>query len=242
MRVENIKNFSYISNSNKTNYVSKPCYSPSMTGIAGGKIKPKFMQKLEAFLKSKLSPQQQKYIKETKESVSKVIPAVKPIEAKSRKAALDNFLADDNFSKKVVVRNPENGSHEVFYRMFDAASHEMRINADYFDYKGKLNHTTVYDNNGLKLSEYYIKINDPKDPILIRCKDYNVNGKITREQIKYKNGDITYVDYDYIYKTQTYKTVKSDGSSNVVKNTKYSTEIWNFDKYGAQINYKLIEY
>ena len=242
MRIENIKNFSYVSNSNKTNYVSKPCYSPSMTGIAGGKIKPKFMQKLEAFLKAKLSPQRQKYIKETKESVSKVIPVVKPIEVKTRKAALDNFLADDNFSKKVVVRNPENGSHEVFYRMFDAASHEMRINADYFDYKGKLNHTTVYDNNGLKLSEYYIKINNPKDPILIRCKDYNVNGKITREQIKYKNGDITYVDYDYLYKTQTYKTVHPDNSHEIIKNSQYATEEWRYDNNGKETFYKLTEF
>lgn len=244
MRIENIKNFSYISNSNssKENYANKYYYSPSMTGISKNKIKSGFTHKIKAFLKSKLSPQQQKYVKEVKESVSKTIPVAKPFEVKSQKEALNMFLADDNFSKKVAVTNPENGSHEIFYRMFDAASHEMRINADYFDYKGKLNHTTVYDNNGLKLSEYYVKINNPKDPILIRRKDYNVNGKITREEIKYKNGDITYVDYDDIFASQTFKTVKPDGSINVVKNTRYSTEIWNFDKYGTQINYKIIEY
>ena len=241
MRKEKIRECKY-SNINSVSKNRQPGnFYPAMKGMSANKIKPGFFQKLKAFFNSKISPQQQNYVKEIKANINNIIPQTRPLKAVSQKKALKRFLSDEKFSKKVEVKNIKDGSTEIFQRAFDPVSHEMRINADCFDMKGKLHHTTVYDNNGLKLSQYFVKVNNPKDPILIRRKDFNVNGKITREEIKYKNGDITYVDYDYYYNTQTFKNVAADGSYNIVKNSKYVSETWDFDKNGKQINYKLID-
>lgn len=219
----------------------KTITSPATTGRLQTNIKPGFFQKLKAFINSKLSLKKQSYVKEVKANIANIMPVTRPIEASSQKKALRMFLDNDKFSKRVEVKNTKDGSIEIFERIFDPVSHEMRINADCFDSKGKLHHTTVYDNNGLKLSQYFIKVNNPKDPILIRRKDFNVNGKITHEEIKYKNGEVTYIDYDYYYEAQTFKNIYNDGSYRITKNTKYASEILDFDKLGKQTGYKSID-
>lgn len=243
MRIFGITNYSQSTNSQKGacnngfKCTTNPCFC--------GNIKNSFWQKLESYITSKFTNSKDEFVKALKpegSAITKIAAKAKPIEVKNQQKALHLFLRDENFSKKVIVKNPDDGSYEIYERMFDAASHETRINADYYDIKGRLDHTTVFDNNGLMLSKYYVKINNPKDPILIRRKDYNVIGKITREEIKYKNGDVTYIDYDDLYSTQTYRTVKPDGSSNVIKNSKYASEFWYYDKNGNQLEYKIIEY
>ena len=220
--------------------------SPSVS-FSGKNLKNSFLQKLEAYITAKISPQKEDILSEVtqdiiKPDIIKPLPKTPDIIVNNQKKALYTFVRDENFSEKVMVRYPDKGAYEIYERMFDAASHETRINADYYDVKGRLDHTTVYDNNGLMLSKYYVKINNPKDPISIRRKDFNVNGKLTREEIKYKNGDISYADYDDIYNTQTFKNVKSDGSITVVKNTRYASETWRYDKNGNQIDHSITEY
>ena len=234
MRIENIKGYTYNAYDIKRQgqRINTGKTSPAFSSV---KVKQNIFQRLKNFLHSKLSPQHQSYVKEVRTNIANILPTTRPLEAKSQKDALNFFVSNENFSKKVEVKNSKDGSTEIFSRMFDPVSHDMRINADYIDIKGKLHHTTVYDNNGLKLSQYFVKVNNPKEPISIRRKDFDVNGKIVREEIKYKNGDITYVDYDYIYKTQTFKNVSKDGSYNIVVNTPYSSEIQYFDKTGKQI-------
>lgn len=241
MRIDGIKLYTPAPALSRKQAPTNPA-AAQKTSFSGKYIKENFLKRLESFISSKIIKTETKMVIKAERPLAEVLPAVKPLEVKDHKKALHMYLRDENFSGKVMVKNPKDGSCEIYERRFDAASHETRINADCYDIKGRLHHTTIYDNNGLLLSKYYVKINNPKDPILIRRKDYNVNGKLTREEIKYKNGDVTYVDYDYLYASQTFKTVKPDGSSDVVKNTKYSTEIWNFDKDGKQTNYKLIEY
>ena len=240
MRIEKIQGLT-VNNIKATAVRAQEIYTaPTMTGIPSQKrIKPGLFQKLKNFINSKLSQKNQNYVKEVKTNIVNILPVTRPIEVKTQKDALKMFVKDEAFSKKVEVKNSKDGSTEIFQRMFDPVSHETRINADYYDIKGKLHHTTVYDHNGLKLSQYFVKFNNPKDPILIRRKDFNVNGKITREEIKYKNGDISYVDYDYFYETQTFKNVSNDGSYEIIKNSKYSTEVWKYDKNGKQTDYKL---
>ena len=142
---------------------------------------------------------------------------------KNAKAALRTFVKNENFNKKIAVNNSD-GSYELFYRKFDPVSHETRIHSDTYDLKNKLHHTTVYDKNGLKLSQYFVKVNNPKDPVSIRRKDFNVSGKIIHEEIKYKNGETTFIDYDYLRDIQKFETVKPDGTREIITNSKYCSE------------------
>lgn len=147
----------------------------------------------------------------------------KPILMKNAKAALRTFVKNENFNKKIAVNNSD-GSYELFDRKFDPVSHETRIHSDTYDLKNKLHHTTVYDKNGLKLSQYFVKVNNPKDPVSIRRKDFNVSGKIIHEEIKYKNGETTFIDYDYLRDIQKFETVKPDGTREIITNSKYCSE------------------
>lgn len=155
----------------------------------------------------------------------------RPILVKNKKGALRSFVKNENFNKKVLIKNSD-GSFELFYRKFDPVSHETRIYSDFYDFNKKLNNTTIYDKNGLKLSQYFVKINNSKEPISIRRKDFNVSGKIIHEEIKYKNGDITDIDYDYLKDIQTFKTLKSDGTRDIVINSKYYVIKKVYDKDG----------
>lgn len=69
-----------------------------------------------------------------------------------------------------------------------------------------------------------MKVNNPKDPVSIRRKDFNVSGKIIHEEIKYKNGETTFIDYDYLRDIQKFETVKPDGTREIITNSKYCSE------------------
>ncbi len=241
MQIDSIKRYSF-------NYSSPTQLVPQIKNVSinkhftSNKIKPSFFQKLKAFFFKNLSLQQQVYIKQVKTNITNKLPQTQQMKVNTRQDALAIFLYNKSFDKKVKVTNPKDGSTEIFSRTFDPVTHENCIIADYYNLKGKLHHTTVYDEDGLKLSQYFVKINESQDPISIRQKYFNADGKIIKEEIKYKNGDITYADYDYTNNTQTFKNVSKDGSYNIVKSTQYSSEIIYFNKNGEKINYNLLDY
>ena len=70
----------------------KTTTSPAMTGIIPMHIKPKFFQKLKAFINSKLSLKKQSYVKEVKANIANIMQVTRPIEASTQKKALKMFL------------------------------------------------------------------------------------------------------------------------------------------------------
>lgn len=149
---------------------------------------------------------------------------------KTPKQAIQNII-NSNLKKASIVER-KYGEYEKFYYQFDPVEHQDRIYADFFDSKKILHHTTVYDLNGLKMSQFYEKPNSSKDPITKRIKIFDVNEKMVHEDINYKNGDIGTVDYDYVMGTNTNKTHFKNGGEEVVVSGKYHTETTITDKDG----------
>lgn len=203
--------------SNNSNSHVKMNYSPSMTALNKKISSGNVYKKILNYFKFRSIPSEI-----NRGAQERCIGLRKPISMKNVKAALHTYVKNENFNKKILVNNAD-GSYELFYRKFDPVTHETRINSDTYDLKGKLHHTTVYDKNGLKLSQYFVKINNPKDPVSIRRKDFNVAGKIVHEEISYKSGEITYIDYDYLRETQQFETVKTDGTREIITASKYSS-------------------
>ena len=199
---------------------------PTMTSTNEKVLKSNLFEKIFNYIKSKNSNSQKNIINN-----NFFIKFKRPILVKNKKGAIHSFVKNENFNEKVLVKNSD-GSFELFFRKFDPVSHETRIYSDLYDFSKTLNNTTVYDKNGLKLSQYFVKINNPNEPISIRRKDFNVSGKIIHEEIKYKNGDLTNIDYDYLRDTQTFETLKSNGAKEIVINSKYSFERRVYDKDG----------
>ena len=244
MKIQPIYSFKHYSN-----YENKNCNNatflssaPSMTGNFFKIKKSSLFKKMISFATAKKSVNNEFKISPSNTNLKKVLSDASVIDVKNQRAALDTFLRDKNFSKKVQIKNKDNLSIEIFYRKFDPVAHDDRIFADYFDSTKKLVYTTVYDSNGLKLSQYYVKFNNPKEPISIRRKDFNVAGKLIHEEIKYKNGDITNVDYDLLHKIQRFETLSKDGSKKVLTMSEYSCQSQEFDKYGNEISNNLTTY
>ena len=276
MKIQPIYSFQHHSNyENKNcNYVSLAFSAPSMTGNFFKAKKSSLLKKMFRLITNKKAVSNEIQISPSNTNLKKILSDTSVIEVKNQRAALDTFLRDKSFSKKVQIKNKDNSSIEIFYRKFDPVVHDDRIFADYFDsakklvyttvydsYRKfdpvvhddrifadyfdsakKLVYTTVYDSNGLKLSQYYVKFNNPKEPISIRRKDFNVAGKLIHEEIKYKNGDITNVDYDLLHKIQRFETLSKDGSKKVLTMSEYSCQSQEFDKYGNEISNNLTTY
>ena len=244
MKIQPIYSFQHHSNyENKNcNYVSLAFSAPSMTGNFFKAKKSSLLKKMFRLITNKKAVSNEIQISPSNTNLKKILSDTSVIEVKNQRAALDTFLRDKSFSKKVQIKNKDNSSIEIFYRKFDPVVHDDRIFADYFDSTKKLVYTTVYDSNGLKLSQYYVKFNNPKEPISIRRKDFNVAGKLIHEEIKYKNGDITNVDYDLLHKIQRFETLRTDGSKKVLTMSEYSCQTQEFDKLGNEISNDLTTY
>ncbi len=244
MKIQPIYSFQHHSNyENKNcNYVSLAFSAPSMTGNFFKAKKSSLLKKMFRLITNKKAVSNEIQISPSNTNLKKILSDTSVIEVKNQRAALDTFLRDKSFSKKVQIKNKDNSSIEIFYRKFDPVVHDDRIFADYFDSAKKLVYTTVYDSNGLKLSQYYVKFNNPKEPISIRRKDFNVAGKLIHEEIKYKNGDVTNVDYDLLHKIQRFETLRTDGSKKVLTMSEYSCQTQEFDKLGNEISNDLTTY
>lgn len=169
---------------------------------------------------------------------TKAAVIIKTINVQSEREAIEALKINKNFNGKYIFKNLETTSY--FYKKFDPVTHENRIFADVYsnEKSNDLIKTSMYDMNGLKLSEYFVKIGNKKEAISIRRKDFNVQGKLIHEEIKYKNGDISNVDYDVLNGRQTTVINSSSGRVDKITSTKnYSETVINYPDGSESYNY-----